>query len=61
MAAAIRAVKYTGITGTIEFDGKGDPKKALYFVLQVTSDNPEKWGENREVKRLLIASPTPKM
>jgi len=61
VAAAIRAVKYTGITGTIEFDGKGDPKKALYFVLQVTSDNPEKWGENREVKRLLIASPTPKM
>jgi len=39
VAAAIHAVKYTGITGTIEFDKKGDPKKALYFVLQVTSDN----------------------
>src|SRR3989475_1299395 len=61
VAAAIHAVKYTGITGTIEFDKKGDPKKALYFVLQVTSDNPEKWGENREVKRLLIATPAPKM
>jgi branched-chain amino acid transport system substrate-binding protein len=61
VVAAVHAIQYTGITGTIEFDGKGDPRKALYFVLQVASDNPEKWGENREVKRLLIASPAPKM
>ena len=39
----------------MEFDAKGDPKKALYFVLQVASDNPEKWGDNKEVKRLTIA------
>ncbi len=57
VTAAVRDVKHTGITGTVEFDAKGDPKKALYFVLQVASDNPEKWGDNKEVKRLTIAAP----
>jgi branched-chain amino acid transport system substrate-binding protein len=57
VATAIRKVKHTGITGAVEFDAKGDPKKALYFVLQVASDNPEKWGDNKEVKRLTIAAP----
>jgi branched-chain amino acid transport system substrate-binding protein len=60
VSAEIRKVKHTGITGAVEFDGKGDPKKALYFVLQVASDNPEKWGENKEVKRLTIAAPAAK-
>jgi branched-chain amino acid transport system substrate-binding protein len=57
VAAAIRKTKYSGITGDIEFDGKGDRKKASYFVLQVASDNPEKWGENKAVKHLTIAPP----
>jgi branched-chain amino acid transport system substrate-binding protein len=57
---AIRGVKYDGVTGTFEFDSKGDPKKSLYFVLQVVSDDPAKWGENKEVERLLIAAPGPK-
>ncbi len=60
VTAAVRDVRYTGITGTIEFDAKGDPKKALYFVLRVASDNPEKWGDNKEVKRLTIAAPAAK-
>ena len=60
VTAAIRDVRHTGITGTVEFDAKGDPKKALYFVLQVASDNPEKWGDNKEVKRLTIAAPAAK-
>jgi branched-chain amino acid transport system substrate-binding protein len=60
VSAAVRKVKHTGITGAIEFDDKGDPKKALYFVLQVTGDNPEKWGDNKEVKRLTIAAPAKK-
>jgi branched-chain amino acid transport system substrate-binding protein len=60
VAAAIRKVKYTGMTGTIEFDDKGDPKKASYYVLQVASDNPEKWTENKEAKRLAIAAPSAK-
>jgi len=60
VSAAIRNVKYSGVTGTILFDAKGDPQKALYFVLQVASDDPEKWGDNKEVKRLTIAAPGPK-
>ena len=60
ITAAIRDVRYKGITGSVEFDSKGDPKTALYFVLRVTSDNPEKWGDNKEVKRLTIAAPAAK-
>ena len=58
VTAAIRDVRHTGITGNVEFDAKGDPKQALYFVLQVASDNPERWGDNKEVKRLTIAAPS---
>jgi branched-chain amino acid transport system substrate-binding protein len=54
VAEAVRGVKFDGVTGEIEFDGKGDPKHALYFVLQVASDDPRMWGENREVKRLRV-------
>jgi branched-chain amino acid transport system substrate-binding protein len=57
VSVAVRKTTHTGITGTIAFDEKGDPKKALYFVLQVASDDPAKWGENKEVKRLEIAAP----
>jgi branched-chain amino acid transport system substrate-binding protein len=60
VSAAVRNVKHKGVTGTVEFDPKGDPKTALYFVLQVVSDDPQKWGENKEVKRLTIAAPAPK-
>ncbi len=60
LATAIRKIKYTGLTGTIEFDDKGDPKKATYYVLRVVSDNPEKWSENKEAKRLAIAAPAAK-
>jgi len=60
VTAAIRDVRYNGITGSVEFDAKGDPKKALYFVLQVASDDPQKWGDNKEVKRLTIAAPAAK-
>src|SRR2546428_4152471 len=44
VTAAIRKVKYAGMTGSIEFDDKGDPKKASYYVMQVSSDNPEQWS-----------------
>jgi len=60
VAIAVRKVKLAGITGEIEFDGKGDRKKALYFVLQVASDDPGKWGNNKIVKQLAIAAPAAK-
>src|SRR2546425_517190 len=59
LATAIRKVKYTGMTGSIEFDDKGDPKRATYYVMQVASDDPAKWSENKEAKRLSIAAPAP--
>src|SRR5438105_2359075 len=60
VATAVRRTKHTGITGEIEFDAKGDRKKALYFVLQVASDDPAKWGDNKIVKQLAIAAPEKK-
>jgi len=58
VAVAVRKVKLSGITGDIEFDAKGDRKKGLYFVLQVDSDDPQKWGDNKIVKQLAIAPPS---
>jgi branched-chain amino acid transport system substrate-binding protein len=60
VSTQVRKVKHSGITGDIEFDGKGDRKKALYFVLQVASDDPAKWGDNKTVKQLTIAPPAEK-
>ncbi len=57
VAVAVRKTRYEGITGSIEFDEKGDRKKAGYFVLQVYSEYPDKWGDNKLVKRLEIAPP----
>jgi branched-chain amino acid transport system substrate-binding protein len=60
VTAQVRKVKLAGITGDIEFDGKGDRKKALYFVLQVANEDPAKWGDNKIVKQLTIAPPAEK-
>jgi branched-chain amino acid transport system substrate-binding protein len=60
VAVAIRKVKLNGITGEIDFDSKGDRKRALYFVLQVANDDPQKWGDNKLVKQLTIAPPAAK-
>ena len=60
VSTQVRKVKHSGITGDIEFDGKGDRKKALYFVLQVANEDPAKWGENKTVKQLAIAPPAEK-
>ena len=57
VSAAVRKTKHSGLTGNIEFDEKGDPKKALYFVMHVVSEDPAKWNDNKEVKRLEIAAP----
>lgn len=57
VTAAVRKVKHNGLTGNVEFDEKGDPKKALYFVMQVVSEDPGKWNSNEEVKRLEIPAP----
>jgi branched-chain amino acid transport system substrate-binding protein len=57
VAAQVRKANYEGITGHIEFDGKGDRKKAGYFILEVSSDDPGKWADNKLLKREEIAPP----
>ena len=57
VSVAIRKSKHDGITGHIEFDSKGDRKKAGYFILQVVSDDPAKWNDNKLVKQLQIDPP----
>ncbi len=58
VAEAIRAVKdFPGITGTINFNSKGDMTVAKYFVIQVTSADQAKWNDNKIDKTLDIAPP----
>jgi branched-chain amino acid transport system substrate-binding protein len=47
VAEAVRGVRsYPGVTGAIQFDGKGDPGLARYFVIQVTASDPRDWARN---------------
>jgi branched-chain amino acid transport system substrate-binding protein len=58
VALAIRALKdYPGITGPINFNGKGDMTEAKFFVIQITSSDPAKWADNTIVTTLTIAPP----
>ena len=58
VAAAVRALKdFKGITGTINFNAKGDLVKAKYFIIQVTSADPDKWSSNKIDQTLDIAPP----
>jgi branched-chain amino acid transport system substrate-binding protein len=58
VSKAVRALKdFHGITGTVTFNAKGDPLKAKYFVIQVTSADPARWASNRVDEILDIAPP----
>jgi len=55
---AVRALKdYQGITGTINFNSKGDLTTAKYFVIQVVSADPAAWNDNKIDQTLDIAPP----
>lgn len=55
---AVRALKdFPGITGTINFNAKGDLTTAKYFVIQVTSSDPAMWNDNKIDQTLDIAPP----
>ncbi|PKN92728.1 MAG: branched-chain amino acid ABC transporter substrate-binding protein [Chloroflexi bacterium HGW-Chloroflexi-6] len=59
VAAAIRALNvFAGITGDFTFNGVGDTTTAQYFVIQVKSADPAKWGENAVIETLDIAPPS---
>jgi branched-chain amino acid transport system substrate-binding protein len=58
VTTAVRALKdYQGITGTINFNAKGDLTKAKYFIQQVTSADPAAWSSNKIDQTLDIAPP----
>jgi branched-chain amino acid transport system substrate-binding protein len=58
VAKAVRAIKdYKGITGTMNFNGKGDLTKAKYFVIQVSSADPAQWAANKIDTTLEIEPP----
>lgn len=57
VAKAVRKVKHNGITGAVEFNDNGDPKKATYLIYEVA----KKWDDRKMVKRLEIAAPAKKM
>jgi branched-chain amino acid transport system substrate-binding protein len=58
VTSALRSLApYEGITGTIKFNAKGDLVSAKYFIIQVTSENPDKWAENKIDQTLDIAPP----
>ncbi len=55
---AVRAVKdYPGITGTMTFNSKGDLVEAQYFIIQVTSPNPDLWSDNTVAETLVFKPP----
>jgi branched-chain amino acid transport system substrate-binding protein len=57
VAQAVRALKdYPGITGTINFNSKGDLKTASYYIFQATSTDPTKW-DSTLAKTLQFAPP----
>jgi branched-chain amino acid transport system substrate-binding protein len=58
VAEAVRALKdFPGITGTINFNAKGDLTTAKYFVIQVISADPNAWNDNKIDQTLDIAPP----
>lgn len=57
VSSVIRDAKYDGVVGMFEFDAKGDPKQAVYFVLQITSDDPAKFLDTKEVARFTFGRP----
>jgi branched-chain amino acid transport system substrate-binding protein len=58
VATAIRALKdFQGITGTINFNAKGDLTMAKYFVIQITSADPVKWANNTIAQTIELGPP----
>jgi branched-chain amino acid transport system substrate-binding protein len=57
VTAAIRDVRYMGVSGPIAFDQRGDLRRALYLVMKVSAREPDEWDDNRELKRFGLAPP----
>jgi branched-chain amino acid transport system substrate-binding protein len=58
VAKAIRRIKdYKGLTGTFNFNDRGDPVIAQYHVVQLASVDPANWDQNSIVASYEIAPP----
>ena len=57
VSAAVRNVKHSGITGAIEFDGKGDRRRRSTSSCRSSATTPRSGATTRNVKRLTIAAP----
>ena len=55
VAKAIRAVKFNGITGRIEFNGRGDLPTAKYFIVQAAPE----YTDNKVIRAVTVAAPEP--
>jgi branched-chain amino acid transport system substrate-binding protein len=55
VAKAVRAVKLDGLTGSIEFDTKGDIKVADYYVVKVAGKG--NWADNAVLKTVSVPAP----
>jgi branched-chain amino acid transport system substrate-binding protein len=58
VAAAVRGTTdFKGLTGSITFDAFGDRAQANYYILEVGSSDPAKWGENKVLDTATVPSP----
>ncbi|KGQ23137.2 branched-chain amino acid ABC transporter substrate-binding protein [Thermus filiformis] len=55
VTAEVAKTKLEGLTGTIEFNAKGDIKKAKYFVMQVAGTG--NWADNKLIRVIEVAAP----
>jgi len=55
VTAAVRAIKYDGMTGSVMFDEKGDKTVAEYFILKYAGT--ENLADNKVFKSISVAAP----
>jgi branched-chain amino acid transport system substrate-binding protein len=55
VTAAVRAIKYDGMTGSVTFDDKGDKTVAEYFILKYAGT--ENLADNKVFKSISVAAP----
>ena len=58
VTTALRGLEdFSGVTGAITFNEKGDPMQSIYFILQVKSADAAEWSSNEIIEKLEIAAP----
>jgi branched-chain amino acid transport system substrate-binding protein len=55
VTAEVAKTKLEGLTGTIEFNAKGDIKKAKYFVMQAAGTG--NWADNKLIRVIEVEAP----